>query len=108
MVKKSGMGREFSARDCVHVCLRLAADRSLRQLKDPEGREGKGLTDEFAAEADSRSGWRDAEVRIGYFRRLSWPDSDEPFLRKTTRQESDSKAFHSALLIQETERTRER
>jgi len=40
-MKKSGMGREFSARDCIHSRPRFAADHSLGLLNDVEGGKGK-------------------------------------------------------------------
>lgn len=40
-MKKSGMGREFSARNCMHSRLRFAVGHSLWLLKDVEGERGK-------------------------------------------------------------------
>lgn len=40
-MKKSGMGREFSARDCVHSRLRFVSGHSLGLMRDVEGERGK-------------------------------------------------------------------
>ena len=42
-MKKSGMGREFSARDCVHGYPRFTAGHSLGRLKDVEGKRGREI-----------------------------------------------------------------
>lgn len=100
VVEKSGMGREFPPRDCIHGRHSFTVGHSLCRLEDPEGRGGKRLGDEFAADGfaqrmEGMPRWGLGNSRRPY--RLNSDNKPSPVPRETTRRGLVSKTFLSVL-----------